>query len=46
MLTSNVGFIMYVVVGAVVSVDHFSNYVKNMHGERDQSFENEYSVSA
>ena len=42
----NVGFIvMYTVAGAIVSVDHFNNYVKNMHGDRDQQFENEYSVS-
>ena len=36
---------MYTVAGAIVSVDHFNNYVKNMHGDRDQQFENEYSVS-
>ena len=42
----DVGFIiMYTVAGAIVSVDHFNNYVKNMHGDRDQQFENEYSVS-
>ena len=33
------------IIGAVVSVDHFNNYVRNMHGDRDQQFENEYSVS-
>ena len=33
------------IIGAVVSVDHFNNYIRNMHGDRDQQFENEYSVS-
>ena len=34
-----------IVVGAVVSVDSFSNYVKDMHNDRDEKFEEEYSVS-
>ena len=38
-------FVMCTIIGAVVSVDRFNNYVKNMHGDRDQLFENEYSVS-
>ena len=36
---------MYTVIGALVSVDRFNNYVKNMHGDRDQLFEKEYGVS-
>ena len=34
----------YIVIGAVVSVDDFNNYVNDMHDDRDRLFENEYSV--
>ena len=36
---------MCFVIGAVVSVDDFKNYVRNMHNDRDQLYEKEYSVS-
>ena len=31
--------------GAVVPMEEFEKYVKKMHSDRDQAFENEYAVS-
>ena len=37
--------VLILTTGAVVPMEEFEHYVKNMHNDRDQLFETEYAVS-
>ena len=37
--------VIILTTGAVVPLEEFEKYVKKMHSDQDQAFENEYAVS-